>query len=97
MERGPRRAQVWKLSSTDVCEIARNSVLQSGLEPRFKRHFLGEKYSALVPGGHADSVGCAAPACSNDIRMTNVPNIRLCYRDETLRAELKFINDTGTA
>mgnify|MGYP006888797340 CR=1 FL=1 len=41
--------------------------------------------------------GCAAPASSNDIRMTNVPNIRLCYRDETLRAELKFINDTGTA
>ncbi|MEC8122017.1 MAG: hypothetical protein VX113_08860, partial [Pseudomonadota bacterium] len=57
-------------------KIARNSVLQSGLEPRFKRHFLGDKYSALVPGGHADSVGCAAPASSNDIRMTNVPNIR---------------------
>ena len=35
-------AQVWKLSSTDICEIARNSVLQSGVEDRFKRHFLGE-------------------------------------------------------
>ena len=35
-------AQVWKLSSTDQCEIARNSVLQSGWERRFKMHFLGE-------------------------------------------------------
>ena len=49
------------------------------------------------PMSRITCVGCAAPACSNDIRMTNVPNIRLCYRDETLRAELKFINDTGTA
>ena len=85
---------MWKLSSTDVCEIARNSVLQSGLEPRFKRHYLGDGYSASIRGGHADSIGCAAPASSNDIRMTNVPNIRLCYRDETLRAELTFIRET---
>ena len=34
-------AQVWKLSATDQCEIARNSVLQSGFERRFKEHFLG--------------------------------------------------------
>jgi AMP deaminase len=37
-------AQVWKLSSVDLCEIARNSVLQSGLEYRFKRHFLGRHF-----------------------------------------------------
>lgn len=40
-------AQVWKLSSADQCEIARNSVLQSGWEDRFKRHFLGEDYSDI--------------------------------------------------
>lgn len=34
-------SQVWKLSSIDICEIARNSVLQSGFERRFKSYFLG--------------------------------------------------------
>jgi AMP deaminase len=64
-------AQVWKLSSTDQCEIARNSVLQSGWEMRFKEHFLGRNLS--------------------DIRETNVPVIRLSYRQETLQQELGFI------
>jgi AMP deaminase len=32
---------VWKLSGTDQCEIARNSVLQSGWEKSFKLHWLG--------------------------------------------------------
>lgn len=40
-------AQVWKLSATDQCEIARNSVLQSGWERRFKMHFLGKDYSDI--------------------------------------------------
>jgi AMP deaminase len=61
--------QVWKFSSVDQCEIARNSVLQSGWEDRFKLHFLGKDYS--------------------DIRETNVPEIRLAYRRETLLIELE--------
>jgi len=36
--------QVWRLSGADTCEIARNSVLQSGFEDKFKRHFLGQHY-----------------------------------------------------
>jgi AMP deaminase len=64
-------AQVWKLSATDSCEIARNSVLQSGWEDRYKRHFLGADYS--------------------DIRETNVPEIRLMYRKESLDNELATI------
>lgn len=40
--------KVWKLSSTDLCEIARNSVLQSGYEHRFKQHFLGDRYQQKV-------------------------------------------------
>ena len=71
-------AQVWKLSSTDICEIARTSVLQSGVEDRFKRHFLGDHYDA--PG-----------AAGNDIRMTNVPDIRVMYRHETLTNELAYV------
>jgi AMP deaminase len=63
--------QVWKLSSVDQCEIARNSVLQSGWEDSMKRHFLGKDFC--------------------DIRETNVPPIRLKYRQEVLEGELRDI------
>jgi len=63
--------QVWKLSSVDQCEIARNSVLQSGWEMKYKKHFLGDDL--------------------RDIRETNVPHIRLIYRDEILAHELDVI------
>lgn len=76
-------AQVWKLSSTDVCEIARASVLQSGFEHPFKAHFLGEKYYLKGSKG-------------NDIRMSNVPNIRINYRQETLENEMNFVNLMAT-
>jgi len=65
-------AQVWKLGATDQAELARNSVLQSGWDARYKRHFLGENYS--------------------DIRETNVPVIRLAYRQETLHTELEALS-----
>jgi AMP deaminase len=39
--------QVWKLSSVDQCEIARNSVLQSGWEDYLKRHYLGTDYADI--------------------------------------------------
>ncbi|CAM9724225.1 unnamed protein product [Ectocarpus sp. 4 AP-2014] len=74
-------AQVWKLSSVDHCEIARNSVLQSGYEHRFKQHFLGAGYDKGADG--------------NDISMTNVPDIRLRYRHETLSSELQFVEMGG--
>ncbi|CAI5738103.1 unnamed protein product [Peronospora destructor] len=70
--------QVWKLTSTDMCEIARNSVLQSGFEHKFKEHYLGPQYT--LPGSRG-----------NDIRMSNVPDIRVDYRHETLQSELAFI------
>ena len=38
--------QVYALSNCDVCELARNSVLQSGFEHPFKRHFIGKNYDA---------------------------------------------------
>lgn len=71
-------AQIWKLSSTDVCELARNSVLQSGIEDRFKRHYLGSSYKQ--PG-----------AAGNDIRMTNVPDVRVTFRHETWQREKNFV------
>lgn len=35
--------QVWKLSSCDLCEIARNSVYQSGFSHALKVHFFSLK------------------------------------------------------
>jgi len=69
--------QVWKLSSTDQSEIARNSVIQSGWEAKYKRHFLGTSFIPGIP--------------FSDIRETNVPEIRLLYRKETLDMELAEI------
>jgi AMP deaminase len=40
-------AQMWKLSSTDLCEIARASVLQSGLERSLKQLYLGSDYQDM--------------------------------------------------
>jgi hypothetical protein len=54
-----------------MCEIARNSVLQSGFEMQIKKHWLGENCMIAGPAG-------------NDIQKTNVPTIRLSYRYQTL-------------
>ncbi|XP_037310611.2 AMP deaminase 3 [Pungitius pungitius] len=80
MEEYAIAAQLWKLSTCDLCEIARNSVLQSGLSDQNKRHFLGVNYLKDGPEG-------------NDIRRTNVAQIRMAYRHETLCNELSFIVD----
>ncbi|KAF6721518.1 AMP deaminase 3 [Oryzias melastigma] len=80
MEEYAIAAQLWKLSTCDLCEIARNSVLQSGLSHQEKKHFLGSNYLQDGPEG-------------NDIRRTNVAQIRMTYRYETLRNELSFLVD----
>ncbi|KAI9099699.1 hypothetical protein DFS34DRAFT_678264 [Phlyctochytrium arcticum] len=67
-------AQIWKLSSADMCEIARNSVLQSGWELKIKKHWLGARCNLHGPAGSA-------------IQKSNVPNIRLAYRYQTLMKE----------
>ena len=66
--------KIFKFSSTDMCEIARNSVLQSGWESQIKKRWLGDLYHISGPVG-------------NDIHKTNVPNIRLGYRYQTLMEE----------
>ena len=76
--------QVWRLSSADMCEIARNSVLQCGWEYPWKAHFLGPNYAEPGPDG-------------NDVHYTNVPHIRLQYRIETLRTELELIHKGVTS
>ncbi|XP_029290488.1 AMP deaminase 3b isoform X2 [Cottoperca gobio] len=80
MEEYAIAAQLWKLSTCDLCEIARNSVLQSGLSHQEKKHFIGYNYLQDGPEG-------------NDIRRTNVAQIRMAYRYETLCNELSFLVD----
>ncbi|XP_072238303.1 AMP deaminase 2-like isoform X3 [Leuresthes tenuis] len=78
MEEYSIAAQVWKLSSCDMCELARNSVLMSGFSHKAKSYWLGPSYYKEGPE-------------SNDIRRTNVPDIRVAYRSETLTEELHLI------
>ena len=72
-------SQVYRLSATDLAELARNSVLQSGFEYPFKAHWISLDYAKPGPEG-------------NNITKTNLPYIRVQYRLETLRSELSFIH-----
>ncbi|KAI9321520.1 hypothetical protein BX666DRAFT_2017455 [Dichotomocladium elegans] len=71
-------AQIWKLSATDMCELARNSVIQSGWESRIKKHWIGHQW--YLRGVEA-----------NDMKKTNVPDIRIRFRYETLMEELSAL------
>ncbi|XP_054927369.1 AMP deaminase 2 isoform X6 [Dermacentor andersoni] len=78
MEEYSIAAQVWKLSSCDMCELARNSIVMSGFPHQVKQYWLGPNYQREGPTG-------------NDITRTNVPDIRVAYRYETLVDELSTI------
>nr|XP_010342354.2 AMP deaminase 1 isoform X3 [Saimiri boliviensis boliviensis] len=78
MEEYAIAAQVFKLSTCDMCEVARNSVLQCGISHEEKAKFLGDNYLEEGPAG-------------NDIRRTNVAQIRMAYRYETWCYELNLI------
>ncbi|XP_066482673.1 AMP deaminase 1 isoform X1 [Tiliqua scincoides] len=78
MEEYAIAAQVFKLSTCDMCEIARYSVLQCGMSHEEKLHILGKNYLEDGPQG-------------NDIRKTNVAQIRMAYRYETWCYELDLI------
>ncbi|KRY71055.1 AMP deaminase 2 [Trichinella pseudospiralis] len=95
MEEYSIAAQVWKLSNSDMCEIARNGILQSSFPEnvrlihqfdlwkvifslfsiQMKVHWLGPNYKEEGVLG-------------NDVSRTNVPDIRVSYRYETLIDEL---------
>ncbi|KAL3087548.1 hypothetical protein niasHT_024941 [Heterodera trifolii] len=75
MEEYSIACQMWNLSPCDKCELARNSVVQSGFEERLKLHWLGPNYKEEGVLG-------------NDPSCTNVPDIRISYRHETLVNEL---------
>ncbi|XBW35341.1 hypothetical protein QEN19_000907 [Hanseniaspora menglaensis] len=72
-------AQIYKLSNVDMCELAKNSVLQSGFEDKIKKHWIGKNF--LKPGVEG-----------NDVEKCNVPDIRVNYRYDTLKTELELVN-----
>uniref|UniRef100_A0A060TH66 AMP deaminase n=1 Tax=Blastobotrys adeninivorans TaxID=409370 RepID=A0A060TH66_BLAAD len=71
-------AQIYKMSNVDMCELARNSVLQSGYEAEMKKHWLGKNYMLPGPAG-------------NSMDKTNVPDVRLSYRHETYLHEIGLV------
>ncbi|XP_010553238.1 PREDICTED: AMP deaminase-like [Tarenaya hassleriana] len=71
-------ASVWKLSSCDLCEIARNSVYQSGFSHAQKSHWMGKDYYKRGPDG-------------NDVHKTNVPHIRVEFRHTIWREEMRQV------
>lgn len=68
-------AQIYKLSAVDMCELAKNSVAQSGYEHAIKQRWLGNNYTVPGPQG-------------NDTAKVNVPDIREAFRHETLMQEI---------
>lgn len=74
-------AQVWKLSSCDMCEIARTSVLNSGFGTTEKMHWVSDEHDEANTQAH----------WGNDIYKTNVPDVRVSFRKETLASELQLM------
>ncbi|MCJ1287966.1 AMP deaminase [Xylographa opegraphella] len=72
-------AQIYKLNAVDMCELAKNSVMQSGFEHVVKQRWLGTDYH--LPG-----------VAGNNVAKSNVPNIREAFRHETLLQELSMID-----
>ena len=73
----------WSLSITDISEIARNSVLQSGFPHCRKAEWLGPAY------WRPDRVA------ANDLSKSNIPMIRCQFRQETFQAEQLALERTG--
>ncbi|PVU84539.1 hypothetical protein BB559_005411 [Furculomyces boomerangus] len=71
-------AQIYKFSGVDMCELALNSVIQSGFEATLKRHWIGRHYLEKN---------------TFQVNKTNVPETRINYRKETLFRENLFINN----
>ena len=66
-----------------MSELCRNSVLQSGFPHETKQHWLGPNYTREGVAG-------------NDVTRTNLPDIRVSYRYETLLEELSTVFEDVT-
>lgn len=94
--------QIYKLSQSSLAELARNSVIQSGFEMEVKRHWLGQKW--YLPGAAGNDINQVwdsnfsfFPKSNVSLDQTNVPNIRLAYRHQTLLNELSVLRTVDQA
>ncbi|KAK3330860.1 hypothetical protein B0H66DRAFT_545062 [Apodospora peruviana] len=76
-------AQIYKLSPVDMCELAKNSVMQSGYELSVKQQWLGPNCN--MPG-----------ASGNTMVKTNVPDRREEFRYRTLVEERNMVERYNT-
>merc|ERR1719316_1238962 len=72
-------ARSFKMSGADLCEIARNSVLQSGFERPFKEWWVGYPDSGVTG--------------TEVVMKSNVPTIRLGFRKDCMDEELALLRD----
>ncbi|GKT63703.1 AMP deaminase [Colletotrichum tofieldiae] len=79
MEEYAVAAQIYKLSPVDMCELAKNSVKQSGFESAIKEQWLGPNFK--LPG-----------KAGNAMVKTNVPDRREEFRYQTLREERDMLH-----
>lgn len=69
-------SQILKLPQSSLCELARNSVIQSGFEMQIKRHWLGHHW--YLPGAAGNDI--------NKVRLGlsgyHVPYTNICIADK---------------
>lgn len=103
-------AQIWKLSSCDMCEIARNSVLACGWEAYLKERWIGKARVGSDSDGSSMALSdspnsmvgsprsCRSLTFDNDINKTNVPDVRVLYRQQRHAYEMAVVySPTGTS
>ncbi|KAI5689009.1 Adenosine [Leishmania braziliensis] len=71
-------SKVWKLSPSDLSEVARNSVLLSNFSVKFKEEKLGPLHFLSSSAG-------------NDTAKTHLPDVRVAYRFEAYHTEVGFL------
>jgi AMP deaminase len=72
-------AKIWVLSTNDLSELSRNSVLISGFPRWWKKEALGPLFKLKSTLG-------------NDVRRSHVSDIRVAYRYEVYHTELDFLD-----
>ncbi|SCV03870.1 LAMI_0H11606g1_1 [Lachancea mirantina] len=85
-------ASIYKLNSADLCEFLRNSIVSSGYEGFYKRHWIG------VTTGRTsffkDDIGGIDLWYDIDTETRyrhNVPDMRRTYRRDTFKSEWEFV------
>ncbi|ODQ80539.1 hypothetical protein BABINDRAFT_160810 [Babjeviella inositovora NRRL Y-12698] len=98
-------ANIVKMNDVELCELMRNSVMNSNYEAYYKRKWIGvdiekkneseNRYKATKTRGSEDYLRALHRGCfidnDNGFLRTNVPQIRVRYRQNTLRYEYEFI------